>query len=72
MDFDVSTAPADSAVHVHVAINPNSLEKFERVTEQSNVLLWVATGVAVEMHPNAHLMFTQINMGIEWQGQFDY
>lgn len=72
IDFNVDTAPSDNAVHVHVSVSSNSLEEFNKFTDQSKILEWVATGIAIETHPDAHLMFTQINMGTEWQGQFDF
>lgn len=72
IDFNVYTAPVDNAVHVHVSVSTNSLEEFNKFTDQSEILKWVATGIAIEIHPDAHLMFMQINLGTEWQGQFDF
>ncbi len=38
IDFNVDTTPADNAVHVHVSVSSNSLEEFNKFTDQSEIL----------------------------------
>ena len=71
--FDVTTAPANQAVHVAVQVNRGSLDDYERIEIEARYLLReIAEETAKEVNKKAYLIVAPINTGTEYQAQFNF
>ena len=73
-NFIVSTSMSinDEAVHINVRISPGQEDSFRNIPNNSGYLESIANETARNFKRRANLMFTQVNTGTEWQGQFDF
>lgn len=72
--FIVSSAMTinNDAVHVNVRIHPDYEDRFSSLGNRSEILKDIAYKEAKSINNRAFFRFSNIDIGSEWQGQFDF
>ena len=72
--FIVSTAMTinDEAVHINVRIHPDCEDDFSSLRNRSTILKDIAYKEAKSINNRAFFRFSNVDIGTEWQGQFDF